>query len=69
VQHGKFALTAAMFALGLRGRLLARRYAPLDGEQRAAYAREIETVRSVQLKLKSASGCPAPGVTAGWSDR
>jgi hypothetical protein len=49
LQYAKFAVTAAMFTLGLRKRLLARRFSPLSAEEEAAYSRCIETIRGVRL--------------------
>jgi glycosyltransferase involved in cell wall biosynthesis len=44
IQYVKFAITAAMFGLGMRERLMSRRFTPLSAEQEAFYTDELETI-------------------------
>jgi len=44
MQYVKFAVTAAMFGLGMREGLMSRRFTPLSAEQEAFYTHELETI-------------------------
>jgi glycosyltransferase involved in cell wall biosynthesis len=52
-QYAKFLATVVLFAAGMRGKLMARRYKQLTDEQRGYYLREIELIKRTHLPMKS----------------
>ncbi len=56
VQYGKFAVTVFMFAVGLRDKLMARRYDALTDEDRKSRLQEIEAIKNIKIPLKNIEG-------------
>jgi len=51
-QYGKFAMTALMFATGLRRSLMARRFERISGDEREFYLDEIRKIKNTKLPLR-----------------
>jgi len=51
-QYAKFIATVVLFAVGMRGKLMARRYCQLTDEQKNQYLREIELIKKTHVPIK-----------------
>lgn len=52
-QYGKFAATAMMCAAGMKDKLLARRFKPLEESYLSAYTKELKTIKACELPMTS----------------